>query len=268
MFIDFAIGLSPPIAVLLECGYPWHYAFVLNINCVLVWFMQIGRFDILEDLGCFYNIPFNVLSICLYWIWHFVIGLLSALYCGLCISFPMLARVLSLTSESSILVRTLHAVFRRHRHIRQVLLMSRSSMNPHLFYRLAACAIIESCCTLPLVVFGLIRAIPAYTPWEGLVKLHSGISEIRQFSYGTWSSSGPAQVTEWYQIGCGIIFFLLLGLNRDARSRYKQWLGLSTIFPDKTELEAPVLDSHFTSFVTDTVEVHIPPHPETIQVIA
>lgn len=156
--------------------------------------------------------------------------------------------------------RTLHALFRRHRHIRQVLLMSNMSIG--LFYRLAACAIIECCCTLPLVTFNLIENLPTYSPWQGLSKLHTDLDTIHQWPYGVWSSSGPAQVTEWYQIGCGIIFFLLLGINQDARSRYKRWLGLSRIFPDE---EAPHV-SQLTTFATDIVS--IPPYPETIQVIA
>lgn len=135
-------------------------------------------------------------------------------------------------------------------------------MNLHLFYRLAACSIVESCCTLPLATFVFVRNFSAYTPWEGLEELHSNIGEVRQWPYNLWVSGGPAQMTEWYQIGCGIIFFLLLGLNRDARSYYKRWLGLSNLFPD----DQTPNDPHLTSFMT--VSVDIPHHPETIQVIA
>ncbi|KAK7692308.1 hypothetical protein QCA50_003933 [Cerrena zonata] len=192
MYGDLAIGLTPPIAQLIE-----------------FWFMQGHRFDILEGLGCSAAVPFSILNICLTWVWNFIIGLISAFYC----------------------VRTLHTLLRRHRHVRQVLRMA--NMDLQLFYRLVAMAVVELCCTLPLVLFVFVNNMRgAYYPWKGLADLHLGFERVRQFPYEMWVAESAFQQSLWYQIGCGLLFFLLLGFTQDSRARYKRWLGLSRFFPD------------------------------------
>ena len=110
-----------------------------------------------------------------------------------------------------------------------------ANMDLQLFYRLVALALTELCCTIPLILFVFITNFRdgAYYPWKGFADLHSGFSRVRQWPYGYWVTMGAFQQTQWYQIGCGLLFFLLLGLTQDARSRYKRWTGMSRFFPDE-----------------------------------
>ncbi|KAK7691868.1 hypothetical protein QCA50_005272 [Cerrena zonata] len=194
MCIDLAIGLSPPIAQIIE-----------------YWFLAGHRFDILEGLGCYPAIPFSILDICLRWIWLFIIGLTSAYYC----------------------VRTLLALRRRQKEIKEVLFAA--NIDKQLYYRLVAMACVEISCTLPLVTYLVVGARTEYYPWKGFADLHYKFSRIDQYPYALWAAfPGAAQVTQWFQIGCGLVYFLLLGLTRDARSRYAKMLGLSKLFQSLT----------------------------------
>lgn len=205
--------------------------------------MQGHRFDILEGLGCSPAVPFSILNICLTWVWNFVIGLLSAFYCGLfdfqLISYAMLIDVST--------VRTLFTLLRRHRHVRQVLLMA--NMDLQLFYRLVALAAAELFCTTPLIIFVFVNNIrKAYYPWKGFADLHIGFDRVRQWPYELWITQGAFQQLQWFQIGCGVLFFLLLGLTHEARSRYKRWLGLSRFFHDDHRRTLPTSREKRLSF--------------------
>ncbi|KAK7679654.1 hypothetical protein QCA50_017366 [Cerrena zonata] len=197
MFTDLAIGLVPPISQLIE-----------------FWFVQGHRFDIFEGLGCFAIVPFSILSICLTWGWNLIIGILSATYC----------------------VRTIIALLRRHKDIKKVLTMTK--MDLQLFHRLVAMAIVEMMGTVPLVTYVIVSAAPGYYPWNGFADLHLDFNRIDQFPYGLWSviyKGYRPDTIVWFQIGCGLLFFGLLGLTRDACSRYKRMFGLSKLFTDSNE---------------------------------
>ena len=128
---------------------------------------------------------------------------------------------------------TLHALLRRHKHVKQVVAMS--NMDLQLFYRLLTLACVQLGCTLPLVTYTMILNFMGdnvYYPWNGFADLHFGFDRIRQFPYELWSPTCSfCTQSEWYSIACGIVFFLLLGLTRDARSRYSRVLGLSKLSP-------------------------------------
>lgn len=126
-----------------------------------------------------------------------------------------------------ILVRTLLALRKRQKDIRQVLSMANT--DKQFYYRLVTMACVELGCTLPLVTFDQIKT--GYYPWRGFADLHLDFQRIDQYPYEVWSSEGDngLELTQWYQIGCGLVYFLLFGLTRDARSRYKKMFGLSKI---------------------------------------
>ena len=76
-----------------------------------------------------------------------------------------------------------------------------------------------------------VSILGGYYPWNGFADLHFEYDRVVGLPYGLWSSSTAPRVSQWFQIGCGLVFFLLLGLTHDARSRYARILGLSRVFP-------------------------------------
>ena len=124
------------------------------------------------------------------------------------------------------------ALWRRHSAVHKA--VSASRIDTQLFYRLVSMAVIETCCTLPLVTYLVVTEAKGYYPWKGFADLHLGFTRVDQWPYGIWSLSGSRRrdIPEWFQIGCGILFFLLLGLTRDQRSRYKRMFGFLHILPN------------------------------------
>lgn len=111
-----------------------------------------------------------------------------------------------------------------------------SNMDLQLFHRLIAMACVELLCTIPLVTYTLVISLtvnPGYYPWNGFDDLHLVFDRMPQFPYTLWANDCfLCTQTQWFQIGCGIVFFLLLGLTREARARYVRMFGLSRLFPE------------------------------------
>ena len=112
-------------------------------------------------------------------------------------------------------------------------------MDLKLYHRLVAMALTEMCFTLPMVTY--LTAISTYYPWKGFEDLHYLFNRIDQFPYGEWSTIGKNRpdVFEWMEVGCGLIFFLLLGftpsLNRSLYVKFFQMFKPFCITRSKRE---------------------------------
>ncbi|CAL1697569.1 unnamed protein product [Somion occarium] len=207
--IDCLIGMSPPVAQL-----------------IIFYFVQGHRFDIFEGLGCYAATPISILLICLTEIWFIIIGLISAVYCA----------------------RTLYAVIKRHQQIKD-LFSAVSEVSLHQYYRLLAMATVEMCCTTPLSVFDLVDLSQIYYPWRGFQDLHSNFDRVGQYPYELWATDLGHIRSQWYQIGCAFIFFVLFGFSAEARNRYRHAFSFvaKVILPHKRHsrgrTKQPAVDS-------------------------
>ncbi|CAL1697579.1 unnamed protein product [Somion occarium] len=196
MYTDLAIGLVPP-----------------STQLIAFYFIQGHRYNIFEGLGCSLATPSSILYISLTSIWGVIIGLISAFYC----------------------CRTLYALYKRHRQIKQVLLASNVDMQH--FYRLIAMAVIEMCSTVPLCLWSLVTCVESYYPWNGFADLHLDFDRIERYPALLWITIGEYSTLEdqWFSVGCGLIFFGIFGFTQEARNKYRQLLGLPA-----TKIPAPI----------------------------
>lgn len=79
---------------------------------------------------------------------------------------------------------------------------------------------------VPLSIYILVEDIafaPIY-PWRGFADLHFHFDRVRQYPVEVWTGFRGIQPyfeqSEWFVIGCAIIYFLLFGLAEEARIHY------------------------------------------------
>ncbi|KAI0947520.1 hypothetical protein AcW1_007727 [Taiwanofungus camphoratus] len=184
--IDLAIGLGVPV-----------------VQVILYWFIQGHRFDILEGFGCMFAIPNTILAWFLFDIWPIVIGLISAVYCGL----------------------TIRAFMQRRKQLNE-LLSSNTGLSFHRYFRLMGLAALEMCCTVPLGIYTMvINAKEPLYKWEGLANLHYQFSRVGQYPAIVWRSD-PLIVKSldfnmWSYITCALVFFAFFGFAGEARKHYR-----------------------------------------------
>lgn len=87
---DLAIGLGiPAIQMPLRTSLQLPFVFNSFSNPSTEFIVQGHRYDIWEDIGCFPTTVNTPAAYPLSFVWPNIIGLVSAVYCGMCSSFVL-----------------------------------------------------------------------------------------------------------------------------------------------------------------------------------
>ncbi|EGO00901.1 hypothetical protein SERLA73DRAFT_50345 [Serpula lacrymans var. lacrymans S7.3] len=184
------------------------YLLVLGIPALIVIFsyvIQVNRFYIFEEIGCYYAIGSTVLTYPLIWVWLTLIALITVIYAG--------ATVRTLIQRRS----RFKELIQRHEHVR----------------RLLALVIMIFMCSFPPSLWLLVSDIannPIYS-WRSWEFEHANISEIVQITANTWQASGSQSVavlqfTRWAYVMYAAIFFAFFGFTAGAKNHYRLAVGL------------------------------------------
>lgn len=194
-----------------------HAVFIDTLICVLFpavfialqYVNQGHRFDIYEDVGCYPFIYNTILAFLLTDIWPIIIGLVSAVYCGL----------------------SLHAFYQRRAQFSQFL-SSNTTLTASRYFRLMALSTTEICCTIPLASY-LIWANSAATPvepWISWENTHYDFSRVGQYPSVVWTQDYlymvAVQLTRWLVIACAFVCFAFFGFAAEARKNYRAVFGV------------------------------------------
>ncbi|KAF8833463.1 STE3-domain-containing protein [Paxillus ammoniavirescens] len=177
----------------------WPIVFV-----ALQYVVQGHRFDIYEDVGCYPFIYNTIVAFFLSDSWPIIIGLISALYCGL----------------------SLRAFYHRRVQFNQFLASS-TSLNASRYFRLMALACTEVICTIPLASFliWLNTAAQSVEPWVSWENTHYDFSRVGQYPAVLWRRDYllvvAMELTRWLPIACAFIFFAFFGFAAEARKNYR-----------------------------------------------
>jgi pheromone a factor receptor len=186
VMVDLAIGL----------GYPC-------LMIALQYIVQGHRFNIFEDVGCFpftYNTPpAFVLVHCQ----PVLIGLVSAVYCGLSIR-----------------------LFKKRNDQFNELLSGHKNLTSNRYIRLMCLAGIEMACTIPIGAWTIAVNVMAGTfPWLGWADTHFGFSRVDLIPAIFWrndpSSVNGLEFTRWSIVACSLVFFAFFGFADEARKNYR-----------------------------------------------
>lgn len=165
---------------------------------------QGHRFDIFEDVGCYPFIYNTILAFLLTDIWPIIIGLISAVYCGL----------------------SLRAFYQRRSQFSQFL-SSNTTLTASRYFRLMALSTTEICCTIPLasyIIWVNSSATPV-EPWVSWGNTHYDFSRVGQYPTVVWTQdylyTVAVQLTRWLVIACAFIFFAFFGFAAEARKNYR-----------------------------------------------
>lgn len=196
VMIDLAIGLGIPV-----------------LEMILQYIVQGHRFNIFEDIGCYfftYNTP---VSFPLVYCWPVVIELVSAVYCSMTI-YALLKR------------------WRQHSDLNQLFAANNSiSINRH--FRLMALAGVELLLGVPWSVYvGIYLNISAngasespINPWISWANVHSNFFYVGQFPAFEWKQSANdvlcLELERWAKVICAFLFFALFGFAEEARKNYR-----------------------------------------------
>ncbi|KAH7881711.1 pheromone A receptor-domain-containing protein [Phlebopus sp. FC_14] len=169
----------------------------------LQYVVQGHRFDIYEDVGCYPFIYNTIVAFFLSDSWPIVIGLISAVYCGL----------------------SLRAFYRRRAQFNKFL-ASNTSLNASRYFRLMAIAMLEILCTVPLASFmiWLNATAQPVEPWVSWQNTHYDFSRVAQYPSVVWTQNYllvvAVQLSRWFVVVCAFIFFGFFGFAAEARKHY------------------------------------------------
>ncbi|KAH7882764.1 pheromone A receptor-domain-containing protein [Phlebopus sp. FC_14] len=170
----------------------------------LQYIVQGHRFDIYEDVGCYPFIYNTIVAFFLSDSWPIIIGLISAVYCGL----------------------SLRAFYYRRAQFNKFL-ASNTSLNSSRYFRLMALAIIEIMLTIPLASFmiWLNSAAQPVEPWISWDNTHAEFSRVGQYPSVVWMQNHllvvAMELTRWFVVVCAFIFFGFFGFAAEARKNYR-----------------------------------------------
>lgn len=234
IILDCSIGLGLPI-----------------LAVVLYYWCQGQRYDLVQGVGCMYDIPNTWIAIVLFNGWPVVIGLVSAVYCSL----------------------TIFHFIRRRRQFNE--LMSSSTMiNYNRYFRLMGLALIEILGTVPIGMWTVSQywRYPQYK-FIGYADLHSGFGRIPQVPAILWLDT-PLQegylMMIWVSIICPFIFFGFFGLAEEARRHYHsaatsiaKRLGISTTLLGRNGQSGFTKQGGSSGFGKITIPSFVQRHPAT-----
>ncbi|KAE9383748.1 pheromone receptor [Gymnopus androsaceus JB14] len=187
IMVDLAISIGIPV-----------------LEMVLQYIDQGHRFDIFEDIGCFFFTYNTWVAYVLVTTWPLVIGCISATY--------------------SIL--TIRAFMKRRSQFKEIL-FTNSKLNSNLYIRLMCLAGTEIVFTVPLSCWSIYLNITSQPiePWNGWADVHSDFSRVDQFpSVIRHLNEGTAislETTRWFVVVCAIVFFGFFGFADEARKHYR-----------------------------------------------
>ena len=213
IIIDLVIGLGMPLLAVALCTSPppaFRVRPLPDFPCVVVWFYQGHRFNILEGVGCVEAYPNTFLSIFLNTTWPIPIGLASATY--------------ALLAFRGMLDRTKD--LRRLQIVEAGLTTSR-------YCRLMVLAAANVLFAVPLTIYTIVINLRrGLYPYRGLADLHSNFGRVDCVAAVIWRQD-PQSVTVinfriWTPILCAFFFFLMFGFTAEARAQYKRALAWMT----------------------------------------
>ncbi|KAE9393918.1 pheromone receptor [Gymnopus androsaceus JB14] len=191
IMVDLAIGVGIPV-----------------LEMVVQYIDQGHRFDIYEDIGCYFFTLNTWVAYVLVVTWPLVIGCVSAVYC----------------------VLSIRAFMKRRSQFKE-LLSANSNLNSNRYFRLMCLAGTEIACTVPLSCWSLYLNIHAehIIPYDGWTVVHSDFSEVDQYPSIIWhlnpTLATALETTRWFVVMCAIIFFAYFGFADEARKNYRAAIG-------------------------------------------
>lgn len=153
--------------------------------------------------------------------WPIVIGLISAVYCGMCLWIQPGSNANRLRS-----VLSLRSFARRRIEFGQFL-SSNKSLTVSRYFRLMALAMTEILFTTPLAIFmiWLNATASPIGPWRSWEDTHFAYSRVEQFPAIIWRSSHltviAMEFSRWVTPLCAIIFFIFFGFADEAQKNYR-----------------------------------------------
>ncbi|KAG8768187.1 a-factor receptor [Ceratobasidium sp. 428] len=188
LIIELTLGLGLPVLVVM-----------------LYYVVQVARYVIIEDIGCWPVTMYTALKIPTILMWPVIITFSSFVYAGL----------------------TIHALTQRRRQFSRVLSGSGTDLTMSRFFRLMALAATEMLFAFPISIYFLIKNVDQgpFDPWISWKDTHEGISKPR-FSPRELMLSEPDMMrafslNQWAVPGCAFLFFMYFGLSSEAVQTYK-----------------------------------------------
>ena len=172
--------------------------------CLVVWFYQGHRFNILEGVGCVEAYPNTFLSILLNTSWPIPIGLASAVF-----AFLALRGALDRTRDLKLL---------------QVV---EPDLSTSCYYRLMALAAANILFTIPLAIYMIVTNLSeGLYPYRGFADLHSNFGRVESMAAIAWRQNATAvsliNFRIWTPIACALLFFVIFGFTAEARAQYRR----------------------------------------------
>ncbi|KAI0061268.1 STE3-like pheromone receptor [Artomyces pyxidatus] len=186
VYIDLAVGLGIPILEVL-------------LSCIV----QDHRFDLLEDVGCWYAIANTPPAYPLLYTWPIVIGLVS----------------------SAFGISALYRFFLHRRELRSLLTNSKHSDGRYI--RLTILVSAHTLIILPLATYNLYNDAKTMLPWTGWQRIHADVSAVSVYPAAVWKRDFLIrfyyEVSRWSTVLCAYLFFALFGtFSQEALEHYRR----------------------------------------------
>ena len=184
--------------------------------------VQGHRFDIFEDIGCYPALYNTLLTYFISVMWPIVIGLISAVYCGM----PFSPSYLYFVSDGMLLVLTLRSFARRRVEFGRFL-SSNKSLTLSRYFRLMALAMSDIIFTTSLATFmmWLNATATPIGPWRSWADTHFDFNRVEEFPALFWRSDHltviSIEFSRWVGPLCAILFFAFFGFADEARKNYR-----------------------------------------------
>ncbi|KDQ50616.1 hypothetical protein JAAARDRAFT_141730 [Jaapia argillacea MUCL 33604] len=167
----------------------------VGIPCLqipLFYVVQLDRFDIYEDYGCYVDIYVSALAYSLVIVWPLAISIISAGYCA--------GTIYRLT---------------RHQINLNTLLSGHNNLTRKTYIRIMAFAGVELIGGIPLSSWVLYNALKTYgaPAWVSWSYAHSADSVVQQIPASVWKVINPNhEFDRWMTVACAYIFFAFFGM--------------------------------------------------------
>nr|ADX23537.1 putative pheromone receptor [Flammulina velutipes] len=206
IMIDLAIALGIPL-------------FVLALHTVV----HAHRYDILEDIGCYYVTYHTIPTYFLYYGWPIVLGLVSFGYSAL----------------------TLRSFFIRRAQF--TTLLSSTTINMNRYIRLMCLSIADMAFTVPFAIYIVyIQAdgvpLSPYISWEDTHYHWNRVEVVPAFLWrGITAYAITVELTRWLAVFCAFTFFGLFGFASEAKKNYaKAFWAIAKLVGHKPEQKNPL----------------------------
>ncbi|EGO03559.1 hypothetical protein SERLA73DRAFT_175068 [Serpula lacrymans var. lacrymans S7.3] len=174
---------------------------------VLSYVVQIRRFIIFEEIGCYFALYNTPLSYPVLLMWPLLLSLVLAIYVG----------------------ATIRALMQRRERYRELMLHDKH------FGRLLALTITTFICTFPQSLWSIVGDATEnpVNPWPGWNAMHADISRVLKVPAAVWQAEDSLSVFElqamrWSYIVYSIIVFAFFGFTIEAKKNYRAAWGFLT----------------------------------------